>query len=1090
MDKKAAKTEVRIETVNIPTYPFVEPEVMPVFSETANHQGTTGNPYPIRATSRVIIENPTEKAWTIITLENAYIKIGIMPEIGGRIFEAYDKTTGYNFLYQQHVIKPAMIGVYGPWISGGLEFNWPFHHRPSTFMPVDYHIEQEKDGTAIVWLSEHAPCDRTKGMVGIVLRPDASYFETRAVVTNRTSDRHSFLWWENAAVAVHEDYRLIFPPDVTWVHHHNDASHTTFPMASGQYGADSITQPKDISWHGNSKLATSYFAGPSKYDFFGGYDYRRQCGILHISNHHTAPGKKMFTWGYGTTSETWQSKLTDYDGAYAELMAGSYTDDQPDFTWLAPYETKCFSQFWYPTAGIGYVTYANLDVAVALDREKREIRFNATREYQDMQITVFGEDGRVLLDKRCDISPSGLVSYKLEYPNNERLSIMIWDKMGKMLLSYTEEIADSVHIPQDRIGIPTPDELKTPMDIVIAAEHLDQYRSPTFKPDEYYLEALKRDPDFLPALKSMGEYYTRIGRFEEALCYLDKAWKIECRYNQNPEDGKVGYLRGVSLKNLGKYDEAYDAFYRASWSNNVISAAMCGICAIDGIRGDYELVIEHALVAIEKEMRHPLVIPYAALAAMRLGNKKLALEFIERALGFDKLNHLARFVKVIITGKGITAFFDAMKSSPSQTCLDIAFDLLDAGFVEEAIKLLSTLPKPAQNEAMVRYTLAYAYELINDGKSANKYRGLAPKNKIVEVFPFRAGEMLVLKAAIKANENDAFAKYLLGCQYYHMRKYEEAARMFEDSISIDGKFYIPYRNLALVYYNHLGREEDAKNLLIKAIELNPNDALLFSETASVMIRLNEDNVQNAMFLTEKSPAEKNDTICISLANLYNNAMMFKQAEEIMTAHNFTPAEGEEVLVADPYMYSCLCQGRIAMKENRFEDALEFFRKAQNLPKNINVGFWNDSVLIPYRYNEAKALIALGRDRDATEIITDLAKMEDVGMWNMGGEFIYYKAMAIKLGGNELGASAMMRTAILNWEKELEIGCRYSRKITRCFECFVGDQSDIRTAELYGMLGYGKLFFGDVNGAMDLFARSVEILPSYKILFELKSLKIQ
>ena len=109
---------------------------------------------------------------------------------------------------------------------------------------------------------------------------------------------------------------------------------------------------------------------------------------------------------------------------------------------------------------------------------------------------------------------------------------------------------------------------------------------------------------------------------------------------------------------------------------------------------------------------------------------------------------------------------------------------------------------------------------------------------------------------------------------------------------------------------------------------------------------------------------------------------------------------------------------------------------------------------------------------------------------MGGEFIYYKAMAIKLGGDELGASAMMRTAILNWEKELEIGCRYSRKITRCFECFVGDQSDIRTAELYGMLGYGKLFFGDVNGAMDLFARSVEILPSYKILFELESLKAQ
>jgi len=1089
MDQKIAKTEVRIEKVNIPTYPLVEPEVMPVFSETANHQGTTGNPYPVRAVSNVITENPSERAWTVITLENEYIRLGIMPEIGGRISEALDKKTGYHFLYRQHVIKPAMIGVYGPWISGGLEFNWPFHHRPSTFMPVDYSIEQEKDGTAIVWLSEHAPCDRTKGMVGIVLRPDSSYFETRAVVTNRTADRHSFLWWENAAVAVHEDYRLIFPPDVTWVHHHNDAGHTTFPIASGQYGADSITVPKDISWHKNSKLATSYFAGPSRYDFFGGYDYRRECGILHIANHHIAPGKKMFTWGYGKTSETWQSKLTDYDGAYAELMAGSYTDDQPDFTWLAPYETKCFSQFWYPTAGIGYVTYANLDAAVALDREKGEIRLNATREYHDIQVSVYGEDDRVLLAECCDMVPSQLVSFKLGYPENEHLSVVVREKGGRILLSYREQTPDVVHIPKDRLGIPTPQDLKTPMEIVIAAEHLDQYRSPMFKPDEYYTEALRRDPEFLPALKALGEYYTRTGRFAEALKYLDQAWKIECQYNQNPEDGRVGYLRGLSLKNLGRYDEAYDLLYRASWSYNVISAAMCEICAIDGIRGDYRRMLNHALVAIEKESRHPLAIPYAALAAMKLGDKKRALDFINRALTLDPLNHLARFVRVLVTGKGMGAFYAAMNASPSQTCLDAAYDLLNAGFAEEAIQLLSRLAGTSGKEAMVRYTLAYAYEMVNDEKAANKYRQLASQNKIVEVFPARTGEMLVLEAAIRANENDAFAKYLLGCQYYHMRKYEEAAKLFEDSIRLDETFYIPYRNLALVYYNHLGRPADAKNLLIKAIELNPNDALLLSETASVMVRLHDNKVQNAKFLSDHSPKEKNDAICLALAAVYNNAMMFEKADEIMTTHNFTPAEGEEVWVADPYMYSCLCRGRIAMKEKRFDDALELFRKAQNLPENIHVGFWNNSVLIPYRYNEARALMALGRDGEAAKIIAELAAMEDVGMWNMGGEFMYYKAMAIKLGGDEMRAAAMMRTAILAWEKELESGCEYSRKITRCFECFVGNRSDIRKSELYGMLGYGKLFFGDSEGAADMFTRSLEILPSYKISFELESLKV-
>lgn len=157
----------------------------------------------------------SDKNWTVVRLENEFIRLAILPALGGRIFEACDKVTRYDFLYRQHVIKPALIGAYGSWISGGIKFNWPFHHRPSTVMPVDYEIQREADGSVIVWLSEHAPNDRTKGMVGIVLRPDASYFETRVAVTNRTPHKHNFLWWENAAVAVHEDYRLVFPPDVT-----------------------------------------------------------------------------------------------------------------------------------------------------------------------------------------------------------------------------------------------------------------------------------------------------------------------------------------------------------------------------------------------------------------------------------------------------------------------------------------------------------------------------------------------------------------------------------------------------------------------------------------------------------------------------------------------------------------------------------------------------------------------------------------------------------------------------------------------------------------------------------------------------------
>ena len=1087
MKNISGKVEIRVERVNIPTYDFLEPEEMPMFAETANHQGTTGNPYPVRATSGVDVEHKSDKPWTLITLENEFIRVAILPELGGRVCEAYDKTTGYDFLYRQHVIKPAMIGVYGPWTSGGLEFNWPFHHRPSTCMPLDWSIEECDDGSAIAWLSEHSPSDRSKGMVGIVLRPDASYFETRAVVTNRTENKRNFLWWENAAVAVHEDYRLVFPPDVTWVHHHNDASHTTFPLASGQYGADDITEPKDISWHGNSKLATSYFAGPSKYDFFGGYDYRKQCGIIHVADHHVSPGKKMFTWGYGDNAQTWEAKLTDTDGAYAELMAGSYTDDQPDFTWLAPYETKCFSQFWYPTQGIGYTSYANLAAAVAIDRECGEIRFNVTGVRKGVRATVTDESGAVILNETFDLSPSAVKVFKTELRDSVHLTVKL-EEGGKIILSYTEEDADYVHIPEDRGEIPTPDELKTPTDVFIAGQHLDQYRSPLYKPDEYYLEALRRAPDYLPAHKALGEYYARVCRFDEALTYLDSAYALECRYNQNPEDGSVNYLRGQCLKNLGRIDEAYDAYRRSAWSDNTISCAMVQAAAIDGIRGDYDLMYTHAMVAMEKEMRHPLASVYAAIAKWKLGQTKEAAALCRRALKLDPLNRIAEFTLTLITRKGREAFYASLNANPAETCLDIAYEFIDAGCFAEAVSLLSGALKLKPDYAMVRYALAYCYKLMGDTVRCAKERKLAKRNKIVEVFPMRAGDKAVLGSALECDPCDGFAAYLLGCQTYNERSYDAARELWEKAVKYEPDFYIAYRNLAIVYYNHFAKPREAVELLLAAIKLKPGDSMLLTELAEVMTALDVGNPDTARFLEENKPEKPSDHMILSIANAFNSAFMFDKAEEVMRSHVFTPAEGEEFITAIPYMYACLCRGRIAMQEKRYEEALAFFENAMILPENLNAAFWNESVLIPYRYNVAAALKALGREDEANALIEKLINLKNVGMWNMGGEFVYYSAMSVRLAGDELRARQIMRDAILAWENELSGGCEYYRQVTSLFACFVGDYTKLRTAELYGMLGYGKLFSGDIEGARALFEKSIEIAPSSKIAFELELIK--
>ena len=193
------------EDVVIPTYPAAEPDRNPMFLDKRVYQGSSGKVYPNPFTDRVS-DTKVEKSYKAVFLENEFLRLMILPEIGGRIHIGQDKTNGYDFFYRQNVIKPALVGLLGPWISGGVEFNWPQHHRPSTFMPVEFRIEEHNDGSHTVWLSEHEPMNRMKGMVGICLYPGKAIVEAKVRLYNRTPFVQTFLWWANAGIHVHDRY--------------------------------------------------------------------------------------------------------------------------------------------------------------------------------------------------------------------------------------------------------------------------------------------------------------------------------------------------------------------------------------------------------------------------------------------------------------------------------------------------------------------------------------------------------------------------------------------------------------------------------------------------------------------------------------------------------------------------------------------------------------------------------------------------------------------------------------------------------------------------------------------------------------------
>ena len=1080
--KNAHPVIAQAEVWTIPTYPVPAVEEMPMFAELRGHQGTSGNPYPSRVVQKVDREHRADRDYTVIRLENDYIRVCILPALGGRIFEAYDKINDYHFLYRQHVIKPALIGAFGSWISGGMEFNWPFHHRPSTFMPVDYEIERCADGSAICWLSECDPADRTRGTVGIVLTPDASYFETRMRVSNRTPFAHSFLWWENAAVRVHEKYRLIFPPDVTWAHHHYDRSHTTFPIAEGQYGAERFDKPTDISWHKNTRSANSYFAAPSEFDFFGGYDYEKECGTMHIADHHVSPGKKMFTWGYGANADNWEASLTDSDGPYAELMAGSYTDDQPDFTWLMPYETKCFSQFWYPLRDVRYVTAATLDCAVAVEKNGPDstVRLNVTRAVENGLLLVFDGVTQVLAES-FSLSPCVGLSYSVPL-SDKKYTVEVWNG-GKMLLHYHEIQPDFIHIPRDNPGIPTPDRLKTAQDNYLTGVHIDQYRDPTWKPDAYYRHALTLDPEHLPSLVAMGEYTLRCGDYDTALSYLDRARAVSDRYNQNPMDGTANYLRGLAYLFKEEFHSAYAAFRKAAWSRNVAAQSYAHAAAIAGRRGMWSDMLRDAQSALDVEMRHPYAGILAAIATYRLDRADDAVDRLRAILQDSPLHHTAHFLLTLYGMESAAEFCARLHSDPAETALDIAEELLEVGMAGETAALFRTIEEELGAErlsAMAYYTLADAYEQLGHNAEADLYRKKARSMPIVRVFPHRLFEIDILRRACEADDGDGVARYLLGCVLYGKGQHEKAAALWEEATRVMPEFYIPYRNLAMAYYSHLERKKDALPYLEKAVSLHPGDDQLLNEISFVMASIGVPGEKRAAYIREHMPADSiSDDLHLELAKAYNAAGAYDRAIEVMLSHEFTPGEGGEFVIAETYMFAQFAKGRRSLAAGDTESALASFRAALTIPENLHAGFWNESVTVPYRYFEAEALSRLGRKEEADGVIAAISKLNNSGMWNMGGEFTYYSAMLSRLAGREMEAQSVLRKAISGWEDALAhpVYPHSDVKGGRFFYlCFVDDANVLREANLTYMLGYGMLALGEKEKARNYFRRSLRLNP--------------
>lgn len=1076
---------VREEVVTIPTYGVGEPSKLPMFLEKRVYQGSSGAVYPHPIIESVSDEKHDE-AYTAIFLENRYLEIMLLPALGGRVQMARDKTNGYHFVYHNRVIKPALVGLTGPWISGGIEFNWPQHHRPSTFQPVDTTIEAHDDGSQTVWVGEIERMFRTKGMAGFTLYPDRAYLEIRVQLYNRTDVPQTFLWWANPAVAVNDDYQSVFPPDVHAVMDHGKRDVSTFPIATGTYYKMDYSPGTDISRYKNIPVPTSFMAYHSDFDFLGCYDHGARAGMLHVANHHVVPGKKQWTWGNGDFGRAWDRQLTDEDGPYIELMCGAFTDNQPDFTWLQPGEEKSFTQVFMPYKRIGPPKNASTEAAVNLEVVGNAATIGAYVTRPRRARVVLTGGGATLFEREVDLDPSTALVETValgEGLTPQELTLRVLDAATSAgdveLVAYTPLPEETPEVPAPAQAAKPPAEIDTNEALYLNGLHLEQYRHGTYEPEPYYQEALRRDPLDSRSNNALGLLAYRRGQFAMAEGYFRTAIESLTRRNPNPYDGEPFYNLGLALAMQGKKAAAFDAFYKAVWSAAWQSPAYFELARLAARRGDLAEALaltdrSLAVNGLNHRARH-----LRAALLRRLGREREAVETVTRGLALDVLDPGLHVERYLLSGD---AGYRELFRGDVHTYIEVALDYARAGLFDEADSLLAEAPE----HAMAATYRGWVALQAGDAQAAKAHFTEASQLSPDYVFPNRLEAVPALQAAIELTPGDARAPYYLGNFCYAHRRCEDAIALWEQAQALDPAFAIPARNLGLAYVNKRGDLDAGRRQYERAFALDSTNARLLFELDQLTKKLGRPPQERLAFLDAHADlVAQRDDLTIERVRLLNLLGRHAEALDVLLKRTFHPWEGGEGKVTGQYRVTLMALARNALREGRPGAAVDLLERALSYPQNLGEGKLVTIADNDVYYLLGEAHVALG-EADAAETYYRRAS-EGAGepvtaMYynDQPPEMIYYQGLALRALGEAEQAEAIFRKLVDYGAAHLgdHVEMDYFAVSLPDFLVFDADLDERNRIHCHFIMALGQLGLGEAAAAEEQFAQVLALAPDH------------
>jgi tetratricopeptide (TPR) repeat protein len=994
-----AQSPVTVREVdeNIPTYLSGPPEPNPMFFFGRGTQGAEQRIYPYPLYDN-LTNKKADKSYHLIYLENEYVKISVLPELGGRLFSAVDKTNNYHFIYPQHVIKPALIGLTGAWISGGVEWNIPHHHRASTFIPVQYSIEEDADGSKTIWVGELEIRHRMRWAVGYTLRPGSSIVECNVKIINRTPVENTMLCFANIAVSINKDYQVIFPPSTQWSTGHSKRDFQPWPLVDGV----------DVSWYKNNKTSHSWFAVNYEDDFVAGYDHGKNAGILNIADHNIVAGKKFFTWGVGNM---WDKILTDDDGPYLEIMVGAYSDNQPDYSWLQPDEERSFTISLFPFRGINGVKNANLDAAVNFDVKDDKVNygFYTTKAYSDALVTLKAGN-KILSEERISINPGKPYARQIALPEGQdihalRASI---SADGRELVAYSPIVLKPTPKPVGYTEPKKPEQIKNDEELFLAGQRIDQFHNPTLDADPYWEEVLRRDPGNVDANTGMGRLSLRNAKYVLAEKYFNKAIERLTAQHTTPKDVEPIYYLGVALKGQGRFDEAYTAFYKATWKQEWKAPAYYALAEIASLQGKYVIALDHVNHALDANAYNVRAYVLKSALLRHFNRKEEAQKLVAFAMDkCDPLDAQLMAEQWLASKDDYTAktLFSTLINHPINA-EEIAAGYSNSGLWSDGMAVLSALISQSKDKInispLVYYYLGYFAEKQGDAQKTMNYRKQASLQPLDYVFPFQQEVIDVLRSAIKADPTDARAPYYLGNLLYDWQP-EEAIALWEKSSLLDPNANITWRNLAIAYSHQTTESSKSKAIasLEKAISI-PNPYPTHFAELDLLYKSAGTTVEKRLALLEKNEkvVMKKDDALGTMIDLKIFAGKTDESISLLKSRTFSLWEGGSAFnTGQAWADVHLIRGLNFLKKKQYQKALNDFRIALTPPENLRAEGAN-SRLIQIKYWMGCAFEALGQKENAVQLWKEIVASDTLKniSWRIRGIGIrqtqrYFAALA-------------------------------------------------------------------------------------------------